>query len=215
MRERSLGSSPWGAVQHLTNVLAGMVSVSTASHGGIIVAPDRLERMPAYMREAWAGRGAFEEDVDWSIPFCVFEAEILADGDIHSKKLIEVGHHRETLRNWHPARYEKFYRVVLKPGESRRKDGDDWKRVNAGALQSVSAFGDWQNGVPAGMVGVVACIGGRTDQGQYGGACRYFLVPKAEYDTRTENACGTFIVDQAKHGEVGDFTALGSKERAA
>lgn len=111
------------------------------------------------------------------------------------------------------SRYERFYKVTLQPGESMRKDEDDWKRTHAGDIQVVSAFGDWQNGVPNGMVGVVACVGGRADQGQYGGVCRYFLVPKAEYDTRHQNACGTFIIDPTRHAEVPDFTKLGSKSK--
>jgi hypothetical protein len=59
-------SSPWGAVQHEHELAPGIVSVSTASHGGIHVAAELLERIPRAWRDfaaKWSGSAAwFEED---------------------------------------------------------------------------------------------------------------------------------------------------------
>jgi len=73
------------------------------------------------------------------------------------------------------------------------RHSNDWL-VNA-------AWGDWQGGVPEGMVGVVATIGGS------GGRIseeRYFLVPAEEYALRE---C-QFVVDPDRHQETKDFTQL-------
>ena len=63
------GPSPWGRIQHLAMIAPGVWKVSTASHGGIWLSPDRLALVPADYRayaERWAhgwGPGWFEEDV--------------------------------------------------------------------------------------------------------------------------------------------------------
>lgn len=63
-------SSPWGAIQHLTPLGPDAVAVSTASPGGICVAPAALARIPAPLRPTrYSGAGWFEEDGDWAIPY--------------------------------------------------------------------------------------------------------------------------------------------------
>lgn len=68
-----LTSSPWGAVQHITQIAEGIVSVSTASHGGIKVSDERLALMPENMRSTtYSGGGWFEEDCDWCLVAVTF-----------------------------------------------------------------------------------------------------------------------------------------------
>jgi len=62
-----------------------------------------------------------------------------------------------------------------------------------------SAWGDWQKGVPEGMVGVVAKIGGH--RGDPATGEKWFFVPKAEYDERQHQ----FVVDPTRHQETTDF----------
>jgi len=62
-----------------------------------------------------------------------------------------------------------------------------------------TAWGSWRVGVPLGMVGVCACIGGHRKLP--GAEERYFLVPDAEYSQRKEQ----FVVDPARHREVPKF----------
>ena len=198
------GSSPWGAIQDEREILPGIVSVSTAGHGGIIVSAERLEQMPDYMRVGYAGRGAFEEDCDWAIPFCVFEAEIREKStDEYAIKNLDDGTHLRTLRDWHWRKYETFYGVTLEPGESHGKDEDTWKLAHARDLQVVSAWGSDGKRVMEGWTGVCACVGGRSANGHYAGEIRYFMVPASEYAARGPFG---FVVDPARHTEVPDFT---------
>lgn len=59
--EPSLGSSsPWGSVQGVEEIAPGLVSVWTASHGGIWVAPHLRESIEGHTRTAF-----YEEDCEW------------------------------------------------------------------------------------------------------------------------------------------------------
>lgn len=62
-------SSPWGHVQSQNQIAPGIVSVSTAGHGGIWVSEERLKAMPADVLATKNYSGApnwFEEDCDWA-----------------------------------------------------------------------------------------------------------------------------------------------------
>ena len=153
--------------------------------------------MPEYMR---SDSGWYEEDCAYVIVLVVFEAELLASDDEVSKRLIQSGEHKDTFRNWHPEAYEKFYGVKLSPGESFLNDQRLFFEEHAQDLLVVSAFGDWHERVPKGMVGVVARTGGSwTEKGT---PERYFLVPGGEYDQCKRFA---FIVDPARHEEIEKF----------
>ncbi|KKN55604.1 hypothetical protein LCGC14_0580760 [marine sediment metagenome] len=108
-------TSPWGAVQS-TDVLAdGIVSVSTASHGGIKLDADRQAAMP----EGWSKDGGwYEEDCNWCLPFIIFQADILAHGDECAVRSIKNSRHVEILQDWHPDLYEEYFNTKLKEGES-------------------------------------------------------------------------------------------------
>jgi hypothetical protein len=137
--------------------------------------------VPKYMRMPG---GWYEEDCDWCIPALVFPDSGLDNGDA-----------KRTLLNWHPDAYAKFYDVPLESleGKSGEYDRRLWKQRNADKWQTLSAWGDWHEHVPEGKVGVVACIGGRSEGPPYGaqGEARYFLVDGDEYKART----GTYVVD--------------------
>ena len=61
-------NSPWGAIQTCRTIAPGIISVTTASHGGLHVAPDLLAKMPEAMRSTPYSRGGwFEEDCDWAL----------------------------------------------------------------------------------------------------------------------------------------------------
>jgi hypothetical protein len=44
-------SSPWGSVQHQHEIAPGIISVSTAGHGGIWLSPERQAQLPAWALE--------------------------------------------------------------------------------------------------------------------------------------------------------------------
>lgn len=59
-------SSPWGKIQDEEQIAEGIVYVSTASHGGIWVSPELIDRVQQTMRDYaayWSGsENWFEED---------------------------------------------------------------------------------------------------------------------------------------------------------
>ena len=66
--------TPWGESHSVKEWAPGIISVTTASHGGFILDADALARMPADLRKikTWAGEGAYEEDCDWAIVALAF-----------------------------------------------------------------------------------------------------------------------------------------------
>lgn len=187
-------STPWGRAQQAETICEGIGTVSTAGHGGIKLSRARNALVPEYMRREG---GWYEEDCEWSIPFCVFEDEIAASGDESAVKAIDKVQHRSTLRGCMPDEYEQFYSVVLGPGESHTKDKRLWLERNANSMIVVAAWGDWHEKVPEGMVGVVASVG------EVRGPTKvesYWLVPAAEYQARLNGGSEYgFVIDPARH----------------
>lgn len=192
----NIGSStPWGRADFVTELLPGMVNVSTAKHGGIFVDQKRNEMIPAYMRR---DDGWYEEDCDWCIPFCVFERELFANGNDASRKAIADQAHKDTLKNWHPAAYERFYVTVLTGKDSFIRSEEEFRAAHANDWVVYSCTtGTSFDPVPAGMVKCYAGLGMRGNQ--LPNPTRQFLVPLEEYATR--NHFG-FIIDPARHQEL-------------
>ena len=49
-------SSPWGSIQQADRLAAGIWSVMTASHGGILLSDERQEAMPEALRRSTTNR---------------------------------------------------------------------------------------------------------------------------------------------------------------
>lgn len=68
----------WGEVQHREEIAEGVVWVSSASHGGIVLSSDRYwsmdeEYLFASKRMMFGAEdGCFEEDLNWCIPVVAF-----------------------------------------------------------------------------------------------------------------------------------------------
>lgn len=58
--------TPWGQAQTINVIAPGITHVTTASHGGIHLSPERMAQMPAEYQDTWAGGPWFEEDCDWA-----------------------------------------------------------------------------------------------------------------------------------------------------
>lgn len=58
--------TPWGQSQTVETIADGITHVTTASHGGIHLSPERFAQMPPEYQKTWAGAPWYEEDCDWA-----------------------------------------------------------------------------------------------------------------------------------------------------
>lgn len=165
--------TPWGQPDTKRIYAEGIVSYSTPGHGGFKVSGGMNRMIPDYMRRRG---GWYEEDCAWSIVVTVFPEKFGPE---------EVEMARDSLRNWFPDEYEKFYNVRLKEGESWTRDEALFYERNRDKLVAVAAWGDWHETVPEGMVGVCAVIGSKAEGRRYSRSDEhYLLVPDEEYEKR-------------------------------
>ena len=164
----------WGEADYAKKIARGIMSYSTPSHGGIHLSPSRQSEMPDALR---IESGWYEEDCDWCLVAINYAEYFMAEYD----------QAMNTFKNWHPDRFEKHLGIELKDGESHVKDERLFKERNNGNFLVRTAWGDWHNKVPEGMVGVLA-------KRESDGKERYFLVPHSEYGSH-------FVVDIERHVE--------------
>jgi hypothetical protein len=76
--------SPWGPIQNQKQIAPGIVSVSTASHGGIYVSDEMREKMPEDIRncKTWTEKNWYEEDCDWA-QVCLAFPEFFKERDYY------------------------------------------------------------------------------------------------------------------------------------
>jgi hypothetical protein len=179
--------TPWGTSDSSKKHADGVVEVSTPSHGGFHLDPERNAKVHA----AWRDKGGwYEEDCEWAIVALTFP-------DLFEPAHVEKAH--TSAKNWMPDAYEKVFGVPVTAEESHERREQEFHRANADKLVVTAAWGYRNNKVgrvpvPEGMVGVVARIGGN-GPGTTGNAERYFLVPDHEYE-----ACRRgFVVDDQRH----------------
>src|SRR5262249_10518127 len=67
-------NTPWGFAQHVFDVAAGITSIQTAGHGGILLSPERRAMMPPAIRDiqTFAGGNWYEEDCDSALVALAF-----------------------------------------------------------------------------------------------------------------------------------------------
>lgn len=183
-------STPWGLSDSATEVAEGITIYTTATHGGIHLNGARNARVPDYMRRAG---GWYEEDSEFAIAVMVFPDELEGYYDLESAN--------EVFKNFYPDSYERFYDRTLAPGESRARDRCDFEQSHKDDFVVISACGDWHPSVPKGWVGVTATPGAQHAQGV---EPRQFLVPEAEYQTRSRFG---FVVDPDRHGPWDEATS--------
>ncbi len=98
--------TPWGESDGAERVARGITFYSTPSHGGYYLAPTVNERMPEALR---LEGGWYEEDCDWARVVLAFPEYF---------KIEEQTQAYESLKNWCPRAFERFFHVTLGPGES-------------------------------------------------------------------------------------------------
>ena len=76
-------ATPWGVPDSVRCIAAGIWWVSTPSHGGYWLSPDRLAAMPEPFKVlktfGSVGPQWFEEDCDWAIVALAFPAEMAVE----------------------------------------------------------------------------------------------------------------------------------------
>lgn len=164
-------SSPWGQVQDYTEFGDGVFFVSTAGHGGFKVPANLNRQIPDYMRKQG---GWYEEDCDWCIPVLVL-AHLFPD-----PKRQEAA--RNTLRNWHPHSYARFFGVPVEElkGKSLIYDDELFKASVVDKWVCIAAYGSHRT-LDKGMVGLCCTLG---EVRSHSVEHRYYQVPAEQYQTR-------------------------------
>lgn len=173
--------TPWGRADSVEVLAAGIWAVGTPGHGGIKLDRSRNAKMPSYMRNQG---GWYEEDCEVYKVMTVFSTDFPETARESAKK---------GLKNWYPNEYEAFYGEALLEGDSFVRDQASFSARHKDDFVVLAAWGDSKEGVPKGMVGVVASPGGvrgRPDEEVY------FLVPATEYENRGPHG---FVVDPSIH----------------
>lgn len=190
-------STPWGVSQSVTQIARGIRSVSTAGHGGVLLSPTKNLLIPEYMR---IDAGAYEEDCEWCIPAVFFETEwrAWADSTTWTNGDFQMECAWKTFKEWFPDAYEKFTGKVLEVGESYKNDQQILNDQVKESFIACAAWGDWQKGIPEGMVGILARRSSDSNK-------IFCLVPKDEYKSKKNTAVGkaaVFVVDPTCHKQI-------------
>jgi hypothetical protein len=168
--------TPWGTSQYLRLDADGVVSYSTAGHGGFHLDPAHN----ALVDELWRiADGWYEEDCEWAKVAATFP-ELFSS--------YERACADETLRHSEPDVYERIHGVVLGPGQSRVKDERQFRRDHAADWIVISAINSTSR---PGFVECVATLGG--DRSSRDG--RRYLVPSGEYEIGPFG----FVIDPLRH----------------
>jgi hypothetical protein len=84
--------TPWGVSYTPETIATGIISHSTASHGGIELSPDReaevQKKFPGFM--PFCGRrGWYEEDCDWALVAITFPQHFTEENLANAKRIVE------------------------------------------------------------------------------------------------------------------------------
>lgn len=175
-------ATPWGMSDYKKKYAIGINFYGTPSHGGYKVSDKKNQMIPDYMRNL---NGWYEEDCEWAKVVVCFP-------DVFETEHVEMA--KNTLKNWFPDAYEKFYGVKLKEGESFVRDKELFKERHKNDYIVVSAINSDKY---TDMVECFAIIGGsRKNFTESEG--KTFLVPIEEYQNRNHD----FVIDPSRHTEI-------------
>lgn len=187
-------STPWGKAQTRQEIVAGVVEITTARHGGLWVSKSRLTDMPDSLRSLGDPHKPqfFEEDCAYAAVLLAFDDVIRAEaGRMGTSVEALTDHLRTVVRNYFPDAFEAWSGEKVAPGQSYKRDEEQFFADNAENYVGRSAIRgpiSWDDRVPPGVVKVTAVR-------DIDGDCRKFLVPSDEYMTQGF----PFVVDTEKH----------------
>ncbi|MEH6952869.1 hypothetical protein V4R08_16625 (plasmid) [Nitrobacter sp. NHB1] len=168
--------TPWGASQGATVYAAGVISHSTAGHGGFHLDAAHNAKVHPALR---ARGGWYEEDCAWA---AVAQAlpELFTE---YERRCADL-----TIRNWYPDAWEAIHCRPLLPGESHEKDRQAFERDHASDWIVISAI---RSDHHPGMTECVATLGGDRRAAEQ----RRYLVPSDEYHVGRFG----FVINEARH----------------
>ncbi len=186
-------STPWGASHGATVYAEGIVSHTTAGHGGFKLSAAHNATVHPTLR---ADDGWYEEDAAWAIVALTFPDLFTR----HERKCAD-----KTVRDSWPDAWEAIHGQSLLPGESHERDSQAYAQVHAGDWIVISAL---RSDHHPGMTEVIATMGGRRDEPAEE---RRFLVPTCDY------AVGRFgfVIDETKHAAYDGPSSFASWHRRA
>lgn len=173
---RTSANTPWGASQCATVYADGVVSHSTAGHGGFHLDAAHNAKVHPALR---ARGGWYEEDCAWA---AVAQAlpELFTD---YERRCAD-----QTIRDWYPDAWETFHGRPLLQGESHEKDRQAFGRDHASDWIVISAI---RSDHHRGMTECVATLGGDRRAAEQ----RRYLVPSDEYHVGRFG----FVINEARH----------------
>jgi hypothetical protein len=178
---KSNANTPWGRSQSATAYAEGIVSHSTASHGGFVLTPARNVAIHSMLR---AEEGFYEEDAEWAIVAITFPQFFTG----FERRCAE-----KSVKDSWPDAWEEIFGTPLEPGESYEKDRRAFGARQAASWIVISAIASSHN---KGFVECVATLGGKRGCGVEE---RRFLVPSGEYSTGRFG----FVIDPSRHALYG------------
>lgn len=143
-------TSIWGAVISADQILAGIWHVSTASHGGIILSEARQAAIPETLRR---DEPYYEEDVNWSLVYLAFEAELRRVDRPGMGAAVLLAH--DTARAWRPQAYSAFTGTDVTPRDSHVMRSIAAYEAMIGEIVVIAAYGSHADWVPDGKTGVI------------------------------------------------------------
>ncbi len=173
--------TPWGPSQCATVYAEGVVSHSTASHGGFQLSKDRNAVVHKRLRSEG---GWYEEDCGWAIVAITFPHLFTS----YERRCAE-----RTMKDYWPDEWEAIFGTILGPGDSREKDRRSFEADNADRWIVISAI---RSRYHEGLVECLATLGGRREPRA---GHRRFLVPSNEY---VSGRFG-FVIDPDRHAVYG------------
>lgn len=172
-------STPWGMSQGATIYADGVVSHSTASHGGLKL--DRARNAGLHPALRIKG-GWYEEDGDWARVAVGYPALFTDRENAMADR---------TLRDWEPDAWEAANGRLLGAEESFTRDRGRFQHEHANDWVVISAL---RSDRYPGFVETVATIGGDRDSSR----SRAWLVPADEYNVGQHG----FVIDPTRHQSV-------------
>lgn len=109
--------TPWGASQSSKQWARGIMSYSTAGHGGFSVTPAKHAEMLPELGDI----GHFEYDKYWFEEDCAYAAVVLAFPELFSDKPEVVTYAAKSLQTYHPAAHAAWLAATV--AESKLNGG--------------------------------------------------------------------------------------------